>query len=152
MSKVKGQSTPEDIAEGRSTVLLKEGNDMSDHYASRGIQSHNPTAIHYSQTCGVGEKLRIRLQDDINLFMLEMLEANRQVVAGENRISKSVGGTSTEIAYDTDGPTKQVARVTRQLGYCNTENLSTFDVASPHLSMLGSFKQPLVHMISLLQL
>ena len=80
--------------------------------------------------------------------MLDMLEANRQVVSKENRVSKIVGGTTTERVYDTDGPTKFSVRVPRQLEYCTTENLSTFIVANPHFNMLGSFKKPLVHATS----
>ena len=48
-----------------------------------------------------------------------------------------MGGISVQVVFNAEGPTKQVIRVPTQLEYCATENLSTFEVASPHLNMLG---------------
>ena len=81
-----------------------------------------------------------------------MLEANRQVVAKESRISKIVGGTSIEVVLNADGPTRQEIRVPTQLQYFSTDGLSTFVVAKPHISMLGTFKRPLIHIVTFLQL
>ena len=68
VSKVKGHATPEDVVEGRTTTLNRTGNDMSDNHATKGIQAHSPSAIHYSKKCGGREKIRIHLQHDLNLF------------------------------------------------------------------------------------
>ena len=82
-----------------------------------------------------------------------MLEANRQVVARENRVSKVVGGTSIEVVVNAEGPTRQEIRVPTQLQYFSAaDSFSTFTVAKPHFSMLGSFKRPLIHIVSFLQL
>ena len=82
-----------------------------------------------------------------------MLEANRQVVARENRISNFVGGTSIEVVLNADGPTKQEVRVPTQLHYsCTTDGLSTSTVAESHISMLGFFKRPLIHIVTFVQL
>jgi len=151
-SKVKGHATPEDVVEGRSTSLNRAGNDMSDKYATKGIQAHNPSAIHYSTRCAGREEIRINLQHDLNLFLLDMLEANRQVVAKESRISKIVGGTSIEVVLNADGPTRQEIRVPTELQYFSTDGLSTSIVAKPHISMLGSFKRPLIHIVTFSQL
>ena len=80
-----------------------------------------------------------------------ILEANRQVVARENRISKIVGGTSIEIVLNADGPTKQEIRVPTELyPFSTSDGLSTFTVAKPHISMLGFLKCPLIHIVTYL--
>ena len=153
VSKVKGHATPEDVLEGRATARDKKGNDMSDRYATRGIKVHSSEAIHYSKKCGVREKLRICLQVDINLFLLDMLEANRLTVAKDNRFSKLIGGTTIQVTSASDGSEKPTIKVPTQLGYLETSDvLSTFTVANPHLSMLGVFKRPVIHVVSFLQL
>ena len=153
VSKVKGHATTDDVIEGRTTLSNKIGNDMSDRYATKGIKSHCPDAVQFSHKCGMREKMRILVQRDINLFLLDMLEANRVVVAKENRISKIIGGTTTESVFTEKGPTKHTVRVPTQLEYFNvTDGLSTFTVTQPLFCMLGDFKRPLVHVVSFLQL
>ena len=153
ISKVKGHATTEDVCAGKATAPDKIGNDMSDRYATKGINAHCPDAVQFSKKCGVRADIRTRIQHDINLFMLDMLEANRVVVATENRISRIIGGTTTEVVFSGEGPTKQSVRVPTQLEYFNTtDGLSTFKVAQPHASMLGFFKRPLIHIVTFLEL